>query len=88
MGRIKEDICIITSFEDWVHGLRDRGIITTNRMKSIIKGVSVEERQLKEQFNQLSEIDEQLCSLKNKKEELEIYLTEEEIRKVKAKKRK
>ena len=73
MGRIedKEDVCIITSFDEWLNVLRDKGMISQERISSILKGLSHEEPLFRKTYNHIVKIDEQRCELMYQKTKLE-----------------
>ena len=84
MGHIedKEEVCIITSFDEWLNILRDKGIISQERISSILKGLSHEEPLFRRTYNHIIKIDEQRCKLMYQKTKLE-----DEIRKAKLKRK-
>lgn len=80
MGRI-EDIdddkkCAITfeSFDEWLDRMGTIGVLSYLRIDAIRKGLSYEADYLERSYNIMSKIDETLCDLRRKKEELEINI--------------
>lgn len=77
-----EDVCKFIGFEEWLNGLRSRGIISQKRIEVILRGLAPEEAQFSKTYHDVIQIDKHLCALKNQKKEIE-----DRLRKLKEKKR-
>lgn len=66
----KDKECKFISFEDWLTDLAESGIISEDRAKDIVEGLSTKELFYRDIYHKVSNIDEQMCSLIKQKESL------------------
>lgn len=68
MGRIDKtilNICNSISFENWVLELKNKGIITTGKYRSILRGEYKEDKELREDYESIMNVDKEICDLKS-----------------------